>query len=379
MMCPAILHRKLSTPTVPNINKLTDPDAGVIETKYNGFGELVEEKQKVHSNNFLVTTHHFEPTTGQLNSIYRNGEITSYSYDPKNRVDNIEIAGQHKQVFSYDAFDRVTNIREEIGTKVLNRETEYDALGRVRKETYPSGYYTVNTYDNDYGFLTEVKDKYGRQLWKVNSENARGQITEVQRGGKTTKFGFDSKGLPTSIKASGIINLNYDFGNDGNLNHRVDSIMGQKEVFAYDGMNRLTNWDIYQNNVLVKPNNMVYNTNTGTITSKSDLNNLTMLYGENGKPHALTGISGVPTNFPTDSLNVTYTDFKKIKTLTESNKHYILTYGIDDQRRKLEYKINGVTQKTKYYLGDYEEETDNLGNIKKIHYLSGSAILINTI
>ena len=27
---------------------------------------------------------------------------------------------------------------------------------------------------------------------------------------------------------------------------------------------------------------------------------------------------------------------------------------------------------------DYEEETDNLGNIKKIHYLSGGAILINT-
>ena len=224
----------------------------------------------------------------------------------------------------------------------------------------------------------EIKDKHGSQLWKVNSENARGQITEVQRGGKITKFGFDSKGLPTSIKATGIVNLNCDFGNDGNLNYRVDSIMGQKEMFGYDGMNRLINWDIYQNNVLVKPNSMVYNSTTGTITTKSDLDNLTMLYGDNGKPHALTSIEGVPTNFPTDSLNVTYTDFKKIKTLTEGNKHYILTYGIDDQRRKSEYKINGITQKTKYYLGDYEEETDNLGNTKKIHYLSGGAILINT-
>ena len=224
----------------------------------------------------------------------------------------------------------------------------------------------------------EIKDKHGSQLWKVNSENARGQITEVQRGGKITKFGFDSKGLPTSIKATGIVNLNCDFGNDGNLNYRVDSIMGQKEMLGYDGMNRLINWDIYQNNVLVKPNSMVYNTNTGTITSKSDLDNLTMLYGDNGKPHALSGISGVPTNFPTDSLNVTYADFRKIKTLTEGNNYYILTYGIDDQRRKSEYKLNGITQKTKYYLGDYEEETDNLGNIKKIHYLSGGAILINT-
>jgi RHS repeat-associated protein len=32
---------------------------------------------------------------------------------------------------------------------------------------------------------------------------------------------------------------------------------------------------------------------------------------------------------------------------------------------------------TKYYLGDYEDETDNLGNTRKIHYLSGGAILIN--
>jgi len=358
--------------------KLTDPDAGVIETKYNGFGELVEEKQNVHSSNFIVTTHHFAPTTGRLDSISRNGEITSYSYDSQNRVSSIEIAGQHKQIFSYDDFDRVTTLREETGNRAFERKTTYDALGRIKKEAYPSGYYTVNQYDNDYGFLSEVKDKYGRQLWNVNSENARGQITEVQRGAKITKFGFDSKGLPTGIKASGIVNLNYDFGNNGNLNYRVDSIMGQKEELVYDGMNRLTNWDIYQNNVLVKQNSMVYNPNTGTITTKSDLDNHTMLYGDNGKPHALTGISGVPTNFPTDSLRVTYTDFKKIKTLTEGNNYYILTYGIDDQRRKSEYKLNGITQKTKYYLGDYEEETDNVGNTKKIHYLSGGAILITT-
>jgi len=358
--------------------KLTDPDAGVIETTYNGFGELVKEKQKIHNASWIITTNDMESSTGRLNSISRNGETTSYIYDTNNRLSSIEISGQHKQTFSYDDFDRVTNIREEVGSKIFNKETSYDALGRIKKEIFPSGYYTVNHYDNDYGFLMEVKDKNGRQIWKVNSENARGQITEVQRGGKTTKFGFDGKGLPTGIKASGIVNLNYDFGNHGNLNYRVDSIMGQKEKFVYDGMNRLTNWNIYQNNVLIKPNSMVYNPNTGTITSKSDLGNFTMNYGENDKPHALTSIEGVPANFPTDSLNVTYTDFKKIKTLTEGNKHYTLTYGIDDQRRKSEYKINGITQKTKYYLGDYEEETDNFGNIKKIHYLSGGAILINT-
>lgn len=57
---------------------------------------------------------------------------------------------------------------------------------------------------------------------------------------------------------------------------------------------------------------------------------------------------------------------------------YILTYDTDNQCRKSKYRINRVTQKTKYYLGDCEEVTDNLGNIKKIDYLSGGAILIIT-
>ncbi|MGI5975809.1 MAG: RHS repeat domain-containing protein [Paludibacter sp.] len=285
-------------------------------------------------------------------------------------------SGQHKQTFTYDNLSRVINVKEEIDSKVFNQSTQYDALGRIRKETYPSGYFTVNHYDDHCGILAEVKDKYNRRLWKVNSENAKGQITQVQQGDKTTTLGYDNKGMPTSIQASGVVNMTYFFNNNGNLDYRIDSLTNQKEVFQYDGMNRLTHWNIYRNNALVKSDSMVYHTTKGTITSKSDLGNFTMTYGENGKPHALTSISGVPTGFPASDLNVTYTDFKKIKTLSEGNQQYILTYGIDDQRRKSEYKLNGATQKTKYYLGNYEEKILSDGNIQKIHYLSGGAIYI---
>ena len=34
------------------------------------------------------------------------------------------------------------------------------------------------------------------------------------------------------------------------------------------------------------------------------------------------------------------------------------------------YAVNGVTKLTHYYLGNYEEEIDAVGNIRKIHYLS---------
>ena len=52
-------------------------------------------------------------------------------------------------------------------------------------------------------------------------------------------------------------------------------------------------------------------------------------------------------------------------------------YGIDNQRRKSEYKINNIPQETRYYLGNYEEKTDHTTGItQKIHYLRGGAILI---
>ena len=140
-----------------NHTKLTDPDAGVIESFYNGFGELVWTKQNVHhradsvhlSSDTVLVTHNYAPTTGLLQSIVRTGkstETTLYTYDPvhKSRVVGIEIPGQHKQSFSYDDHGRVTNVREEVGTKVFERSTEYNAFGRPRREIYPSGYYVLN-------------------------------------------------------------------------------------------------------------------------------------------------------------------------------------------------------------------------------------------
>ncbi len=171
--------------------------------------------------------------------------------------------------------------------------------------------------------------------------------------------------------------MEYSFNSKGNLEYRQDNLTSQKEQFIYDGMNRLTNWDIYQNNAptAAKLNAQAYDTN-GNIGNRSGLDNLTMNYGAGGKPHALTSISGKPESMPSDSLGVTYTDFKKIATLTEGNKNYTLTYGVDDERRMSVYKVNGSTRLTRYYLGDYEEEVDASGNVRKIHYLSGDAVLI---
>jgi len=326
--------------------KLDDPDAEIIESKYDGFGNLLWENQKVHKpNQYVKTTNNYNSQTGLLECVLREGKVnetTVYTYDSdnnhKSRIKTIEISGKHKQTFSYDDLGRVTNTKEEIDGRTYNQGTTYDALGRVRKEIYPTGYYTINSYDN-YGNHVETKDGAGRSIWKAIDENAKRQLLHESRGGKITKFDYDQRGFPTGISTEGVIKASYLFDARGNLEYRtneLDPSNVQKEVFRdvsnnydYDAQNRLTKWCIYKNGTLVKTNTINYNRTTGNIESKSDLADCTMNYGEgNGKPHALTTITpnpntttGLPNSIPTDELTVGYTDFKKIATLDEGAKH----------------------------------------------------------
>jgi len=367
--------------------KMIDPDAGTVTSKYNGFGEQLWQHQRVHSAPDSTTTTMNYQTNGLPSSMVRQtGAVTEsivYTYDAANhyRLDNVELAGKNKQKFTYGSFDRVTQQDETIGAKTFTTSVEYDALGRVSKHHYPSGYYTVNTYDS-YGNLTEVKDNASRSIWKANDENARGQLTSASKGVKTTTFGYDDRHMPTSITAPGVQDMSFQFDTKGNLQYRTDNLTNQNEQFTYDGLNRLTNWNVYQSGALAKQNSLTFDAATSNITSKTDLGNLTMSYGGNRAdgsaigPHALATIAGVPASFPTADLNVTYTDFNKIDMLTEADKNYSLTYGVDNQRC-LSVLTQGTASLAKYYIGNYEEETDQLGNVKKIHYLSGSAMLVN--
>ena len=356
-----------------------------------------------------------------MSNINRNGEITTYSYDPiiKGRVNGIELKDKNSQVknrqtFTYDPTnitDRVTNVKEEIADisgnlRIYNTDKEYDALGRIKKEIYPSGYYTLNTYDN-YSNLTEVKDNV-RSIWKADAENALGQAISIYKGAKKTTYTYDLVNhQTTSIYADGIIDYTYgyydadDTHHANNLAMRADGIKNQSEHFSYDPQNRLTNWDVTQSGITTY-NSMSFDDN-GNINHKSDLGAFTLKYGgekEDGTgisstiksgvanealtgTHALTTISGVPAiPFPQVDLNVTYTDFKKIATLDEGTKHYEITYGADDQRRMSVYYANGKSlgvppTLTRYYLGDYEEEVGADGKVRKIHYLSGAILIQN--
>ena len=354
---------------VGNRTKLTDPDAGVITTVYDAWGQLKSETQSIHLGKSPVVTS-YTYSKGLLSKVNRQGEVTNYDYDSNNRLSEIRIDGKHTQQFTYDHLDRIVKLVENIkNEKSYTAETSYDVFGRIKKETYPDGYAINNSYDS-YGNLISVTDSYDNKIWQGLSANARGQLTKTKQGNvEKTQF-YDSRGLPSSISAAAIMNMAYTFNNKGNLISRSDLLTGHKEDFTYDAMNRLTAWNISKDNISQASNSIDYNPTTGTITTKSDVG-FTFGYGEeNGKPHALTSLSGKPDRVPNSTQTVTYTDFKKVKNISLGSKSLVLDYGVDEQRRKGIFKDGSATF-TRYYSGNYEEEVDSSGKVKKIHYISG--------
>jgi len=355
-----------------NRTHLIDPDAGTVRTAYNGYGELLLEKQLVHNATDSVSTSYtYEGTTGMLQTKVRDTETTLYGYDNLKRLSTIEIAGKHKQTLTYGDYDRVTHVKEEIDDRAFTKELVYDNMGRVRKEIFPSGYSVTNTYDQ-YSNLAEVNDAT-RAIYKPLATNARGQLTQLKKGTVTTTFGYNSRGMTETISAPDIVDMEYAFNAKANMEYRIDHITNQREDFVYNTLNQLTNWDVTRAGVTTA-NSITYNA-AGNIQNKSDIGG-TMTYGEvNGKPHALTTVSNATAKLATADLTATYTSFKKMATLSEGTKNYELTYGVDEQRRKSVYKENNVTKLTRYYAGNYEEEVDALGNVRQIHYLSGAIMI----
>jgi len=177
--------------------------------------------------------------------------------------------------------------------------------------------------------------------------------------------------------SDGIIDMRFTYNNNSNLSHIDENYYpySRTEEFYYDNLNRLMIWNPYESSTQFQ---VTYHPQTGNITSKTDVGSNFQYGANNGKPHALTSITSANGSVvPSTNLLATYTDFKKIKTLTEGNKLYTLSYGVDEQRTKSVYAINGATQLTRYYLGNYEEEVKANGNIRKIHYLPGAVFIQN--
>lgn len=357
---------KASFDLVGNRTKLIDPDLGTIEYKYNAYGELVWQK---NAEGHIKTVEY--DGGGRIKEVVESEGTTKYIYDTlKKGLLTSVTSPDYSQSYKYDAYCRITDITEVIENKTYTTKTAYDALNRVDKITYPTGFTIKHNY-NSYGYLSEVRNSQSGQLyWVAQTMNARGQLEKFKLGNNltTTTTHNPQKGYITSIKTPGIQDWSYTFNTDGNLTSRKDNSRNLTEKFEYDGLNRLSK--TYHNNVIKEE--VSYDA-AGNITSKTGVGTKFEYFDNTNKLKSVSGGSYTPPDWA-----ITYTSFNKISQVVQGNNSLILMYGADKQRKKAIYTKDGKSD-TRYYIGAlYEENILSTGEVKKTHHIfaNGGAIAI---
>lgn len=336
---------------------LDDPDLGIVETTYNAYGELVEQKDQKGT-----TTYEYDAGGRLLKETRPDVTITSvYDKDFKGTLSSKSSSNGIKSTFTYDKYGRVKEQTERINNRNFTTKTTYNSQNKVDKLTYPSGLVVQNVY-SDNGYLKCVKNaKTEATLWQLDAQNAKGQITQETYGnGLVTTMGYNNAtGWLQRISTNGIQDWTYGYDAIGDLVQRKDVAKNLTEDFVYDTLGRLVK--VKKNGQLTQE--MTYD-EAGNILSKTSVGyDFGYIEGTNRLD------SFKPYNpMPQQWDDIQYTSFHKISRISQGNDFLSLTYGPDKSRSLSVMQRSGETE-TKYYIGSLYEETVKGSETKKTCYI----------
>jgi RHS repeat-associated protein len=343
---------------------LTDTDAaGQITTyTYNAYGQMLA---RVNAKN--------EQTTFTYGGGVPDGYLASIASPPLNGVSAVT-------TFGYDSFNRVRTVTD---TDNYTVTTDYDALDRKTRVTYPDSTYEQFQYtDNVTGAmtldLTGSRDR--RALWTYRHYNANEQLDSVtDPANRTTTFGWCSCGALDSITDPK--NQTTRFNRD--LQGRV-----YQKVFA-DGT---TNDYLFEGQSGSNTQGATSRLQSST-DAKGQRTNYQYFPDDALQQISYTDLAGQPLNPPTPSVNYTYDPkFGRVKTMIdgigattygynpigsqpdlgagrlESIKgplgHDKITFAYDELGRVVNRSIDGAVNSDTWTfdnLGRISSEVNNLG------------------
>lgn len=375
-----------------NRRELHDPDYGTTITKYNAFGQL--QRQQTPKSD--VTIYRYDKL-GRLvvreetdnNSGNPVTETTTWTYSntagKKGLPESIALDQRQEITYTYDPlhYNNVVEVAEdrngtEYSVSYLYSDSNFPK--RVSSVTYPSGYTVEQGYDAVTGGLTAIHHN-NHLLWQTLDANALGQITHFQMGnGVHSYYQYDDRHYLEAQQASKNSTVIQDFGYEydifGNLAARTEDkfIMPLRESFQYDRLNRLKTVTLgvvessmdydAQGRILLKE------ADGQTVFSNAQYNTLDPL--GNLKPHAISSATVTGNPFPGASMDISYTMFDKVKTVTQNNasgtpvSQVRYQYGFDHERISM---VKGETYE-KHYWGNCEL-INNSGSQMWNTYVSG--------
>ncbi len=338
--------------------RIDDPDYGVMKYRYNAFGELMSQTSPKN----ITTSYEYDilgrtVSRSVLNNTNGNDEQTAWFYENnlKGRKGTLkDILHDNNSVsYQYDNLLRLTSESETFDGMTYNTSYTYDQYGRLNKTTYPSGFVTVNEY-NEGGFLCTIKGGNNNTLWKAIKYNVFGQITQFVVGNSiVTNKGYNANtGRITRINTTlgdnifqDLIYSYDDFGNFASISKRNSPVLN--ESYTYDNFNRLVSSSINGTEYDISYDRY------GRIMSKEmpDMTFVGATY-HNDKPHALKKYTSY-TEPPYSGQTLTYTDFDKVETVSMDGNTLQFAYGHDHHRRHMTETVDSVTR-SKTYIGNCE-------------------------
>jgi len=313
--------------------EMEDPDMGYWTYGYDANGNLVSQKDAKNQ----VTTFEYDELNRPIKKNYPDGSFIEYRYDeifsanPSGRLTTlIDFSGATQ--YYYDSLGHISRTDRVVDSTTYTTQTQYDALGRVKKLIYPDAAEVDYTYDGN-GNIKEIKSDSQPYAF-YSSYTASGKPVDVDYGIGTNTF-YQYYPLNDRLFSITLINLTdallnsaYYYDNAGNITRITDLLTGSRtRDFKYDDLDRLieATSQSYGGTLLYrydKIGNMMYNCKYG------DYN-----YNDTNHRHAVTRVvkNGVATNYAYDAngnmtsgngRTFTY-DFDNMPTSIDSGSAYV--------------------------------------------------------
>ena len=321
------------------------------------------------------------------------GRTTLYEYDPAGRLESVTDPAGGVTSYGYDDQHRLTTITDARGILVITKE--YDAAGRVIRETFPDSaevlysYLTANATDPTTPVLqTQVTDPLGHTT--TYRFAATGELTDVTDAlGQTVSFEIDPVSgryheregtAGCSVCGSGSGDESYEYDDQGRLT-KVTDALGHITSFTYpavgevpetvtDALSRTTTFT--QNAVgdvteVTDPAGKVWHftyDTAGRLLTRTNLNQrtTTFAYGEDGRLETVTDALSRTTQFSYDAAG------RLASTRAPDGTTEYLAYDALDRITSVENALGHLTRFAYDAVGNLLAISDSKGNATTFEY-----------
>ena len=225
--------------------KLSDPDLGTLNYTYDANGNLIDQRDS--KNNYISFTY---DNLNRLTAKQGYLGLVTYEYDvdKKGTLSRISTPSSYTQYY-YDGRLRKTSEEVDIDSIPFVTSWTYDPMNRVTSVTLPNGN-TTHYYYNDQGELFAlgentiiIGDEFIQDILPTIAYNEKSEISSREYGNNlTTTYNYNNTNFRLlQIKTGNKQDLNYTYDSIGNIIQIKDSIHSRIYSMGYDSLDRLIN------------------------------------------------------------------------------------------------------------------------------------------